>query len=92
MYSAPKSELSRTIRCCRPGPPDAQRELATLAQEDGFRDRNPHQLRHTVATALISAADPIGDGAKYLGDAVEVVVMTDLHPTGKDPSLTLNRL
>jgi integrase len=58
----------------------------------GLRSRNPHQLRHSVATAPISAGDPLGDVAKYLGDTVEVVVSTYLHPTGKDPGLTMNWL
>jgi integrase len=54
--------------------------------------RKPHQLRHSVATALISAQVPLGDVAKYLGDRVETIVKTYLHPTGVDPSVALGVL
>jgi integrase len=54
--------------------------------------RKPHQLRHSVATALISAQVPLGDVAKLLGDRVEAIVKTYLHPTGVDPTDALERL
>jgi len=44
-----------------------------------------HQPRHSVATAMISAAVPLGDVAKYLGDTVQTVVATYLHATGGRP-------
>jgi integrase len=50
----------------------------------GYTYRNPHQLRHSVATALISASVPLGDVARYLGDSVQVIVSTYLHATGAD--------
>lgn len=50
----------------------------------GLAYRNPHQLRHSVATALISAGVPLGDVARYLGDSVQVIVSTYLHATGAD--------
>jgi integrase len=53
--------------------------------------RNLHQLRHTVATHLITT-DQLGDVAAYLGDRVETIVRTYLHPTGADPSLSMDRL
>ncbi len=53
--------------------------------------RNIHQIRHSVATFLISESVPLGDVAKFLGDTVETVVKTYLHPAGTDPSDTLDR-
>ncbi len=58
----------------------------------GLNYRNPHQMRHSVATALISANVPLGDVAAYLGDSVETVVKTYLHPAGTDPSKMLDTL
>lgn len=63
-----------------------------LIQRMGLAYRNPHQLRHSVATALISASEPLGDVAAYLGDSVETVVKTYLHATGTDPSKALDKL
>jgi integrase len=57
-----------------------------------LRYRNMHQLRHSVATALISAGVPLGDVAAYLGDTVGSVVRTYLHATGKSPAVTMNKL
>lgn len=54
--------------------------------------RSPHQLRHSVATALVSAGVPLGDVARFLGDSVQVVVSTYLHATGTDPAETLDEL
>jgi integrase len=54
--------------------------------------RSPHQLRHSVATALISAGVPIGDAARFLGDSVQVVVSTYLHAAGTDPAAKLDNL
>lgn len=64
----------------------------SLLKSLGLRYRNVHQLRHSVATAMIAAGDPIGDVAEYLGDTAETVVKCYLHPTGKDPSRTMSRL
>ncbi len=58
----------------------------------GVPYRNPHQMRHAVATALVSAGVPIGDVAKFLGDSVATVVASYLHPSGADPSDTLDAL
>ena len=58
----------------------------------GLSYRNLHQLRHSVATALISAGVPLGDVAACLGDTVQTVVSTYLHPAGTDPSLAMERL
>lgn len=63
-----------------------------LLKRLGLADRNPHQLRHSVATSLISEGVPLGDVARYLGDTVETLVKTYVHATGTDPADTLNRL
>lgn len=65
-----------------------ERQLKRL----GMPYRNPHQLRHSVATALISAGEPPGDVARFLGDTVQTIVATYLHPAGTDPADTLDRL
>lgn len=58
----------------------------------GLDRRTAHVLRHSVASHLVAAAVPIADVAKYLGDSVETVVRTYLHPTGADPADALDRL
>jgi integrase len=58
----------------------------------GLVYRKPHALRHSAATAMIGAGVPVSDVAAYLGDTVETVVKTYLHPTGADPSAALDRL
>jgi integrase len=58
----------------------------------GLAYRNVHQLRHSVATALVSAGVPVGDVARYLGDSVGVVVKTYTHATGADPADALDRV
>lgn len=65
---------------------------ARFLERLGLPYRSPHQLRHSVATALISAGVPIGDAARFLGDSVQVVVNTYLHATGTDPAVTLDGL
>jgi integrase len=68
------------------------RAWRTLLEELKIRYRNVHQLRHSVATMLVSAGVPIGDVAKYLGDSVETIVAVYVHPTGADVRTSLNRL
>jgi integrase len=58
----------------------------------GLPFHNLHQLRHSVATALISDGVPLGDVARYLGDTAETVVRTYLQPTNTDPADALDRL
>ena len=58
----------------------------------GMPYRNPHQLRHSVATAGIAAGVPLPDLAAYLGDRVESLVKTYLHRAGIDPAGVLDRL
>lgn len=54
--------------------------------------RNPHVLRHSVATNLNAIAMPTGDAAKYIGDSIMTYVSTYLHATGADVCGALNRL
>ncbi|MDB5307045.1 MAG: site-specific integrase [Gemmataceae bacterium] len=54
--------------------------------------RNVHQLRHSVATAMVAEGVPIADVAEYLGDTVETIVSTYTHPTEVDPVLLLNKI
>lgn len=70
----------------------ARKAFARVLKRLGLRDRNPHQLRHSVATAMLAAGDHLGDVAEYLGDTVETIVKTYTHPTGKSPVHTMNRL
>jgi len=70
----------------------AWRSFGAHLKRLGLRPRNLHQLRHSVATALISRQVPIGDVAKYLGDTVATLVKTYLHPTGTDPRMELDKM
>lgn len=70
----------------------AARAFGRLLKRLGLRPRNVHQLRHSVATALVSAGCPLGDAARYLGDSVATVVRTYLHPSGSDPAAVLGGL
>jgi integrase len=58
----------------------------------GLPRRNVHQLRHSVASALIAAGEPLADVAKYLGDTVKTLVDTYLHATGSDPGRAMNAI
>jgi len=51
--------------------------------------RNVHQLRHSVGTALATAV-PLGDGAAYMGDTIQVFVANYVHATGADVRAALN--
>lgn len=46
--------------------------------------RNPHQLRHSVASHMVAAGLPLPDVAAYLGDSLATIVATYTHPTGVD--------
>lgn len=71
---------------------ELRRRLGRVLRDLGLRPRNPHQLRHSVATLLIAAGHPIADVAAYLGDTVDTVVKTYLHPTGECPADLMGRL
>lgn len=58
----------------------------------GLPRRNLHQLRHSAGSALVAAGESLSDVAEYLGDRVETIVSTYLHPTKRDPSLAMDRL
>lgn len=70
----------------------AQRAFRRVLSRLKLDRRNVHQLRHSVATALITDGGQLGDVAKYLGDTIEVVVKTYLHPSGSDPGKQLDKL
>jgi integrase len=56
----------------------------------GDRQRNPHALRHGVATLLVSRGVPLGDVARFLGHTVAQVVRVYVHAAGTNPADTLN--
>lgn len=58
----------------------------------GVPRRNLHQLRHSVATAMVAAGVPLPDAAAYLGDSVSTLIRTYLHATGADPAAVMNGL
>jgi integrase len=58
----------------------------------GLPYRNLHQLRHGVATALVSAGVPLGDVARFLGDVVATIVANYLHPTQCDVTVALEKI
>jgi integrase len=65
-----------------------QRFLARL----GMEYRNPHQLRHSIGSALNAAGVGVADLAAYLGDTEAAIVATYLHRTDADPSKALDGL
>lgn len=58
----------------------------------GLRYRNPHQLRHSVASASLAAGVPIADVARDLGDSPETIMRTYIHPTGVFVADAMDRL
>jgi integrase len=69
-----------------------RRAWVALLKRLKLRFRNLHQLRHSVATLMISNRGSLGDVAKYLGDTVETIVRTYLHASGADPCDVMDRL
>lgn len=66
--------------------------FGALLKRLDLRRRSVHKLRHGVATALVSAGVPIGDVAKWMGDSVEMIVRTYLHPSGADVSAAVGAI
>ena len=64
----------------------------SLLKRCELRYRKPHQLRHSVATALIADGEGLADVAKFLGDTLATLVKTYVHPTYSDPCARLDRL
>lgn len=58
----------------------------------GIRYRSVHSLRHSVATLLIAAGVGLADVAHFLGDSVQTIVKTYVHPSGTDPADAIERL
>ncbi len=69
-----------------------RQSFARLCVRLGIRPRRPHQMRHAVATVLVSAGVPLGDAAAFLGDRVSTLVDTYLHAVGSDPAATLEKV
>lgn len=69
-----------------------QARWKTVLDRLGLERRGMHQLRHSVATALVSSGVPVGDVAKFLGDTVLTIVTRYLHPAGTDPATKLDEL
>lgn len=63
--------------------------LQRLLKSLGLSRRNPHAIRHGVATTLVSRGVPLGDAARYLGHTVAQLVRTYVRATGNDPAETL---
>lgn len=55
-----------------------------LLKRLGLRHRGIHQLRHTLASILVADAVPLADAAAYLGDTVDVMARTYVHPVRCD--------
>lgn len=68
------------------------REWKRVLVKCGLPNRNPHQLRHSVASQLLASGAPIADVAAYLGDRPETLYRTYTHATGTDPSASLDRM
>jgi integrase len=51
----------------------------------GHSFRNLHQLRHSVATMMLTRT-AAANVAKYLGDTAETISRTYAHPTAEDPA------
>lgn len=60
---------------------NARPRWVRLLKRLGITYRNPHQLRHSVATHSIAAGVHIGNVARDLGDNVQTIVKTYLHAT-----------
>ena len=96
LISVVGSRKSGPLFATPPGRPEtALRAKTSLAGIPGtlvLAVRNLHQLWHSVATALISAAVPVGDVARFLGDTIAMIVRTYLLAAGADPARALDEL
>jgi integrase len=88
----PGQPLFRTRTGKRFSQPSVRTAWLRLLKGLGLPPRKVHQLRHSVATALVGAGDSVADVAKYLGDTTETIARTYLHPTGADPAVTLEKI
>lgn len=70
----------------------AYRRWPRLLAELKLRPRNLHQVRHSWASHMAAKKVPIADLAAYLGDSVEVLVRTYVHPTGYPVHEAMERL
>lgn len=74
------------------GHSSARRPWLTMLKRLGLRKRKLHELRHSVASAMIAAGEPIAEVSRYIGDSVGTVVRYYCHATGADPSLAMDRV
>lgn len=72
--------------------PVVRRTLDRILARLGLPRKNVHQLRHSVATALVASGCPIADVAKYLGDTAATIVANYLHSSGASPAAALDAL
>lgn len=64
-----------------------------ILEKLGLAYRKPHTLRHSVATEMVAAGFPLANVAEYLGDTLQTVVATYVHPVkGVDPGQLMNGL
>lgn len=68
------------------------REWRWVLKACGISYRSPHSCRHSIGSVMIAAGASVADVAKYLGDTVQTIVKTYLHPTNADPSGVIDRL
>lgn len=62
----------------------ARDRFRRLLVKIGVRPRSPHQTRHGVASKHVADGVPLADVARYLGDSLETIVSTYVHPVGHD--------
>lgn len=72
--------------------PTARRRWKCLLHHLKLRYRNPHQLRHSVASHLIADGVPFAEVAAYLGDTMAVLLRTYVHTTSCEAPAALDRL
>ena len=58
----------------------------------GLAYRTPHVARHSVASQMLAAGASPADVAAYLGDMVETIFKTYIHPTRTDASRVMDGL
>lgn len=68
------------------------REWRWVLRACGVEYRPPHTCRHSVASLMLANGASIADTAAYIGDSIQVLVKTYLHPALHDPSLVVDQL
>jgi integrase len=73
-------------------PTTVDRGVRCVLRDLGLEVRGSHSLRHSVASALIAAAVPIADVARFLGDSPMTIIRTYVHATNVDVAAAMERL